>query len=215
MPPGQLPPHTQHYHQPPGQYPPSPGWLPGQPYFPYTSAPPPPPKKSAWEKVGVITGSILLLVPFIILLTLFLLLVFVGKPYIVRGESMQPTLNDGDRVFVVPFRGEATPSRDDVVVLRDVQGSQEMLIKRVVAVGGDTVSVQNGSVVVNNQFVHKSTNRFISRPYSVIVPAGSIFVMGDNEGNSFDSRSFGPVGLDKVVGRAVAIFWPPSDFKSL
>jgi signal peptidase I len=161
--------------------------------------------------VGLVGASAFLLIPFIILLSVFMLVVFVGRPYIVHGESMLPTLHDGDRVFVVPYRGNTTPSRGDVIVLRDIAGSPEMLIKRVVAIGGDRVRVENGSIVVNDKYFHRSTNRYVPESYSTTVPDGYVFVMGDNQEHSFDSRTFGAVPGSKVVGKALVIFWPPSD----
>ena len=173
-------------------------------------------EKKKWkDNLGLPGWSILLLVPLIILLALFIMIVFVGRPYVVKGISMQPTLHEGDRVFVVKYRFGRSPSRGDVIVLKDVIGDTEMLIKRVVALGGDTVTVQQGSLMVNDKFYHKSTEFNPDEPYTTIVPKGYIFVMGDNESKSFDSRTFGPVKLDKVVGRAVMIFWPPGDFQKL
>jgi len=211
LPNGQLPP-TPPQHQP-GQYPyaPYPGYQYGQP-----PGPPPETRKNAlMRRVGLVGASAFLLIPFFILLGIFMLLVFVGRPYIVHGQSMQPTIHDGDRVFVVPFRGNTTPSREDVVVLKEIAGSPDMLIKRVVAIGGDRVRVENGDIIVNDKYVHKSTNHFITEPMTTIVPDNYVFVMGDNEGHSYDSRTFGPVSESHVVGKALAIFWPISDIKHL
>lgn len=175
----------------------------------------PPDKPSFARRLGLVGASAFLLIPFFILLGVFLLIVFVGRPYIVHGQSMQPTLHDGDRVFVVPYRGNTTPSRGDVIVLKGVPGTPEMLIKRVVAISGDKVTVENGLIVVNEKFKHISTNRFMSEPVSSLVPDGEIFVMGDNEAHSFDSRTFGSVPATSIVGKAFVIFWPPDDCKRL
>lgn len=97
-------------------------------------------------------------------------------------------------------------------------GSSQDFIKRVIAVGGDTVEGRDGRVIVNGQPVDESylpqgvtTSDF----GPVEVPRGEIFVMGDNRGNSDDSRNFGPVGEDKVVGRAFVLIWPPADVGGL
>jgi signal peptidase I len=156
-----------------------------------------------------------LLIPLLIVLAIFIILIFVGKPFIVRGLSMYPTLNDGDRVFVVPYRGNTTPDRGDVVVLKNVSGTSEMLIKRVVALPGDRITRENGSLIVNGKYAHRSTSRFTGQSYTQLVPDNEYFVMGDNESNSFDSRYFGTVTSDKIVGKALLIFWPPGDFKKL
>jgi len=216
-----------HYH---GQLPPPHGYQP-PPYQhqyyqqqvyappPYATPPPPPPgethKQKVMRRVGLVGASAFLLIPFLILLTVFLLIVFVGKPYIVHGESMMPTIHNDDRVFVVPYRGGTTPSRGDVVVLKDVPGAQEMLIKRIVAIGGDRVMIENGDVIVNDKYRHKSTQRYVSEAYTQLVPDNYVFVMGDNEAHSLDSRTFGAIPVDRVVGKALVIFWPPSDLKKL
>jgi len=216
MPPGQLPPgHMPPYGFPPGQYPP--GYFP--PGLPYGPPVQPSPEQSTahrlFKRLGLVGATALLLIPFFILLTVFMLLVFVGKPYIVHGQSMMPTLHDGDRVFVIPYRGNSAPNRGDVVVLKNIPGTPEMLIKRVVAISGDRLTIENGDVIVNDQYVHRSTNHYVAQKFTQIVPDNSIFVMGDNEGNSFDSRTFGFVPDKDIVGRALAIFWPPGDFKKL
>jgi signal peptidase I len=186
----------------------------------YAPPPPPPPppetrKQKVMRRVGLVGASAFLLIPFFILLAVFLLIVFVGKPYIVHGESMLPTIHNDDRVFVVPYRGGTTPSRGDVVVLKNVPGTTEMLIKRIVAIGGDRVKIENGDVIVNDKYRHKSTVRYVSEPYTQLVPDNYVFVMGDNEAHSFDSRTFGAIPEDRVVGKALVIFWPPSDLKKL
>lgn len=204
------------YQQPPGGYPPYPQGYPRGPVYP--SGPPQPPETGGQrflDTIGLRGWRIWLLIPFLILLMLFLIIVFVGRPYIVRGSSMQPTLHEGDRVFVVKYRFGTTPNRGDVVVLKNVRGADEMLIKRVVAISGDQVTAGDGSLVVNGKYRHGSTNDYMPVEYSLIVPDGFIFVMGDNEGHSYDSRSFGPVPVKDMMGRAFVIFWPPGDLKKL
>jgi len=216
LPPGQLPPaHPPHPPYPPGYYGQPYGPPPMPPYHGHPQAPQEELKSRVVRRVGLVGASAFLLIPFFILLAIFLTLVFVGKPYIVHGLSMMTTVHDGDRVFVVPYRGNTTPNREDVVVLKDIAGSPEMLIKRVVAIEGDRVTVQNGYIIVNGKYRHRSTNRFIPESYTQLVPDNSIFVMGDNEAHSFDSRTFGTIPLSKVVGKALIVFWPPGDWKKL
>jgi signal peptidase I len=97
-------------------------------------------------------------------------------------------------------------------------GGREDLIKRVMAVGGDKIEARGGSVYVNGRKVDEpylapGVKTFSFGP--ITVPQGKLFVMGDNRGNSDDSRSFGPVLVDKVVGRAFIVIWPPQHFSTL
>ena len=167
------------------------------------------------RKLGLGGWSALLLIPFLLLLGVFTLLVVVGRPYVVNGSSMYPTLHDGDRVFVVPYRGNTSPDRGDVVVLKNVGGTGDLLIKRAVALAGDRVALGGGRVVVNDLYVHESSNGPARGQPASLVPDDTIFVMGDNEGHSYDSRTFGPVPMSSVMGKAMFVFWPPGDFKKL
>ena len=99
-------------------------------------------------------------------------------------------------------------------------GTTEDYIKRVIAVEGDTVEGREGQVLVNGETIDEpylpDDVRFATQPFNPIeVPEGMIFVMGDNRNASDDSRSFGPIEADSVIGRAFVVLWPPSDFSGL
>lgn len=97
-------------------------------------------------------------------------------------------------------------------------GGAQDFIKRVIAVEGDTIEGRDGGVFVNGEPVDEpylEPGMETSSFGPVEIPAGSIFVMGDNRGNSDDSRNFGPVPVDTVVGRAFLLIWPPRDFATL
>jgi len=171
----------------------------------------PPPEPPRRDRIGLPGWGAILLIPLLVLLTLYLAMVFIGRPYVVRGASMYPTLHEGDRVFVMKYRFSDTPDRGDVVVLKDIGGQSELLIKRVIAIAGDRLTMKNGELIVNDRYSYDSSNTRVTEAYTQLVPDDAVFVMGDNEARSYDSRMFGPVSLDKVMGRAAFIFWPPGD----
>ncbi|MFZ5825331.1 MAG: signal peptidase I [Bacillota bacterium] len=144
---------------------------------------------------------------------------FLVQLYVVDGESMFPTLHHGDRLLVnkIGYRlGEPKPG--DVVVVEDPANPRRQLIKRVIAVGGETVEVRNHAVFIDGKpleedFVHPFSVHFRDvKP--VEVPEGYVYVMGDNRGGSLDSRTLGPVQVSKVEGKAFFLFWPVSRMKS-
>ncbi len=161
----------------------------------------------------------------VILLISFVLVFGFVRPYVVEAfripsESMVPTLEIGDRLFVNKFIYRFTdPERGDVIVFKSVEGGEEDLIKRVVAVPGDTVEVRDGMLYVNGQPQAGSyVNReFPDRSYygPTTVPEGHVFVMGDNRANSRDSRFFGPVPYENIEGEAFLLFWPPDRIGTL
>lgn len=148
---------------------------------------------------------------------------WVIEPYIVPTGSMLPTIQLGDQVlankFVYRFRD---PSRPDIVVLDNPLNdpSAPTLIKRAIAVGGQTVDLKNGKVLVDGQPLDEPyTHGQASDPlmgsrivFPVKVPPGYVWVMGDNRTQSEDSRWFGPVKLSAVHGQAFFIYWPISRF---
>ena len=144
--------------------------------------------------------------------------VFVAQAMVVHGPSMQPNLHYDQRVMVekVTYRLMHGPRRGDVVVI-DVPGEDEPLIKRVVALPGEMVEVRGGRVFVDGQLQEEPwTTRQGGPDYPpTVMPPLHIFVLGDNRGSSRDSRSFGPVSVDQIVGRAWFIYWPPDQAKSL
>jgi len=137
----------------------------------------------------------------------------VVEPVTVRSVSMSPTFRSGDHVLIDKVTGRAhSPHRRDVVALR-VPGSKELVIKRVVAVGGDEVGIEDGVLVVDGQPIQESfvDMATVDSTYfgPVSVPRGAVFVLGDNRANSYDSRRFGPVPLNDIVGRVVLTLWRP------
>ncbi len=145
---------------------------------------------------------------------------FVVKPFTIHQVSMQPTLLEGDRVLinrlVYHFRD---PERGDVVVFDSPVQEDEDLVKRVVAVAGDSVAVRGGVLYVNGE--PQQEPYLADSPFDGtdtdegVVPEGQVFVMGDNRNNSGDSRLFGPIETESIIGAAFAIYWPISRWDGL
>lgn len=148
---------------------------------------------------------------------------YVVQQFAVEGESMLSTLQDGDRVLVnrLSYRLH-DPRRGDVVVLKRFDGNatERDLIKRVIGLPGETVEVRSCVVYIDD--------RPLTEPYidpviqerdgcgsdqaPIEVPDGAVFVLGDHRGKSSDSRAFGPVAEDLLIGRAFVIIWPVGDW---
>ena len=133
------------------------------------------------------------------------------SPTMVDGDSMEPALSHGDRLLMTKSYRE--PSRGDIVVFYSdsSRNDEDRLLKRVVAVGGDTIEVQGGVATVNGEV---ETGVFIADPAFPVatgpltVPEDSVFVLGDNRAVSMDSRQLGSIPLEYVVGK-VAFVWAP------
>ena len=136
------------------------------------------------------------------------------EAYVIPSESMLPTLQVNDRILVaktsIDFNGI---SQGDLVVFTPptsaAVGTPQVLIKRVIAIGGETIQAQGGAVFVNGAqldepYVSSATASF----EPVHLAAGQLFLMGDNRSNSADSRVFGPVEESSVIGSAFERIWP-------
>lgn len=136
---------------------------------------------------------------------------FVVQPTKVRGQSMEPTLHTDEYLLVekISYHVHA-PRRGDVVVFRYMGDESENFIKRVIGVPGDTVSIVSGRVYINSEPLVEPYLLQLPRDGMppTVVPEGKLFVLGDNRLNSNDSRTFGMVGMDEVVGRAWLRYWP-------
>ncbi len=129
----------------------------------------------------------------------------------VDGFSMRPTLEDGEFVLVNKMSYRlGVVQRGDIIVFHFPLNPKEELIKRVIGLPGERVSVQNHQVYINGQMLNE--------PYIAQAPIysgewtvldGQLFVMGDNRNNSNDSKDWGLLPAENVVGKAILIYWPP------
>ena len=145
---------------------------------------------------------------------------FIVELYVVDGPSMRPTLQHEERLVVNKFIYHMrAPEKGEVIIFRYPRDPSRDFIKRVIATAGDTIEIKDGHVYVNDQLLREDyiLEKTRTEYPKVTIPEGTIFVMGDNRNNSEDSRfpDVGFVPLDLVKGKAVLIFWPASEIKTL
>ncbi|MBA3359546.1 MAG: signal peptidase I [Thermoleophilaceae bacterium] len=184
---------------------------------------------------------LIVVVSLLVLAALAAKLVFGAKAYRAPSESMVPTIAVGDRFLTTK---ETDPERGDVVVLNPPAGAadircgtdqplggacptptpgslQQSFVMRVVAVGGDRLAIRDGLAVIDGKPQREPYARKDSEcegcnlPREITVPADHVFVMGDNRGESSDSRVWGPARVDDVQGKVRLRYWPVDAFGGL
>jgi signal peptidase I len=170
--------------------------------------------------------EILIIIAIAVLVTT-LLRIFVINQYEIPTSSMAPTIQAGDRLFVEKVSYYfAGPTRGDIVTFDDPIVDGRVLIKRCVAVAGQTVDLRDGKLVVDGiildePYTHDKpsvpleTMRDVRIEYPYVVPENSVWVMGDNRTSSLDSRHFGPVSRDTITGKALFRFLPLDRFGAI
>jgi len=175
------------------------------------SAPPRPPQGESLT--GSVTREMLgTIIP--ALLIAIIIHLFLAQATRVEGYSMEPTLYGHQRLIIEKLSYRFTePDRGDIVVIR-VDGFDELLIKRVVGLPGETLEIRDGVVFIDGKALDEPYVNGVPRGSypATKIPDGYIFVMGDNRNNSNDSRSFGPIPIDHIVGHAWMRYWPLHDF---
>ncbi len=166
--------------------------------------------KQTNEKLNVFEVFEAIIAAFFVITLVF---TFIFRVFSVDGPSMKPTLQDGDKVVVSTMGYKA--QKGDVVVLSSTEGLKKPLIKRVVAVAGDTVDINftTGVVTVNGieeHYTDELTTQQFDVAFPLTVPEGTVFVLGDNRGVSLDSRStqVGCVDERLIVGKVLFRFFP-------
>jgi signal peptidase I len=170
----------------------------------------PEPRSFPWRVVWELLHDVSVAVLFC-----FFLVTFVAQAFRVQGTSMQPLLDDGERIVVnkLLYRFHAI-ERGDVVVFWWPRDPKVSFIKRVVALPGDKVEIRDGVLSVNDRVVdepyvlHAPGDSDASNMPAKEVPQGFYFVLGDHRGSSNDSRNWGEVPEKYIYGKALARFWP-------
>jgi len=138
---------------------------------------------------------------------------FVLEPFYIPSGSMEPTLKENDRIIVSKLNYHfQEPKRGDIVVFKYPRDPKRNFVKRLIAVGGETVAIRNSRLYINGQPVPEDYLppglRFADYGPKE-VPQGNYFMMGDNRNNSDDSRVWGFLPKELIVGKALVIYWPP------
>ncbi|HLP43861.1 MAG TPA: signal peptidase I [Candidatus Nanoarchaeia archaeon] len=167
-------------------------------------------KPGFWSEIFKFTLiTLLIVVPFRL---------YVAQPFIVSGASMDPTFHDGDYLIVdqISKRFE-TPKLDEVIIFKYPKDPSKYFIKRVIGTPGDTVEIKKGVVTVTSkEFPEGKTlnepyiadQNQVSDNFKITLKEGEFFVLGDNRKGSLDSRSWGPVTTDLIVGRPLVRLLP-------
>ena len=149
-------------------------------------------------------------------LLIFLVIRFAAQSFRVDGPSMQPGLHTDEYVLVNKMAYLFhPPQRGDVIVFHYPVNPSQDFIKRIIGIPGDTIQTTSNAVIVNGQTLREP---YISTPFNYDsntwkLGPGEFFVMGDNRDNSLDSRTWGPLARSYIVGKAVAVYWPLSDWE--
>lgn len=151
----------------------------------------------------------------IAVIAVFIVRTFIAQPFLVSGASMEPTFSNGDYLLVdeVTYRFRE-PVRGEVVVFRYPGDDRSFYIKRIIGLPGERVTIVNGTVTV----ARGDERITLPEPYAAVAPGagnvevtlreGEYYVLGDNRGFSFDSRSWGPLARDHIVGVVRMRLWP-------
>lgn len=150
-------------------------------------------------------------------LVIFLLIRQVVQNYRIESHSMEPNFYEGQFILVNKLAYKlGTPERGDVIVFHNPNNREEDYIKRVIGLPGDTVEIHNQAVYINGEPLEEPYLEYQIRPgepfQPIVVEPDHLFVMGDNRPNSEDSRVFGQLPEELVVGRAWLRVWPFSEF---
>jgi len=137
---------------------------------------------------------------------------FLAQATRVYGQSMEPGLHTDQRLVIEKLSYHLHgPRRGDIVVLHDPTGGPDLLIKRVIGLPGERVTITDGRVYIDGSLLGEPYLNQVTEGggRSWLVPPLHVFVMGDNRGASRDSRVFGAVALEELVGHAIVRYWPP------
>jgi len=164
-----------------------------------------------WEVAKIAIIALIIVVP---------IRAFIFQPFFVRGASMEPNFHDFDYLIVDEISYRFTePKREDVIVFYNPSNNSQRFIKRVIGLPGETIKILEGSVSIKktdddffilDETAYLSENVKTPGNKEMLLEEGQYFVMGDNRGSSLDSRFFGPLDKDLIIGKESFRLWPLS-----
>jgi len=161
-----------------------------------------------WEILKIVIIALLIVVP---------IRYFLFQPFFVKGQSMEPNFENSDYLIIdeISYR-LGSPQRGEVVVFKYPQNPSQRYIKRIVGLPGETVEIEDGKVIIFNQVGSQILDESDYLPASCQTPGDArvslnedeYFVLGDNRASSADSRSWGPLPKENIIGRVLFRAWP-------
>lgn len=147
---------------------------------------------------------------------------FFFQPHQVKGASMEPNFHDEEYLLTdkISYRFHP-PERGDVVIFRAPKNRDLDYIKRIIGLPGERVKIVDGSVFINGQKLKEDylkgnttsySGSFLRPEQEFLIPEGQYFVLGDNRSHSSDSRDWGTVAKEDIIGKAWLRYWPPPSF---
>jgi signal peptidase I len=168
-----------------------------------------------WEITKIVIIALLIVVP---------IRTFLFQPFFVRGDSMTPSFKNGDYLIIdeISYRFQA-PQRGEVIVFKYPNDPSQRYIKRIVALPGETVEIKDGKVTISNQeetYIldesgYLSSDIFTSSEAPISLTENQYFVLGDNRRASADSRRWGPLPRENIIGRVLLRAWPFTAFAKI
>lgn len=155
----------------------------------------------------------------IIGVTIFVLIyIFVGQLLEVTGDSMEPNLHNGEQIIAEKISMKFKPlSRGEIVIFRHPDNNERLLVKRVIGLPGETIKIANGDVYINGKLLNEpyileqdssEGRKDLVEEVEYQIPKNSYILLGDNRRESSDSRTFGPVREELILGRVLLVYYP-------
>ncbi len=157
----------------------------------------------------------------VVALSIFVVVyLFLVQPHEVKGSSMEPNFHNNEYILTdkISYRFRK-PARGEVVIFKSPKNPEVDYIKRIIALPGERVKIKDGYVYINEEklneyYLDSSTNLFpgssMQEGVEIVIPEGEFLVLGDNRPHSSDSREFGPISQDLIIGHAFIRYWPLS-----